>query len=91
MPSSSVTDDIWPDFPRAAQRGAAAPLTRELDFKLKKLSYQARTGKLVGVRLVNGVLIISQQRTKVPKAKVEAAKWLILDPNAADRYHRSAG
>ena len=27
----------------------------------------------------NGVLIISKQRTKVPKAKVEAAKWLILD------------
>ena len=52
---------------------------RELDFKLKKLSYQARTGKLVGVRLVNGVLTISKERTKVPKAKVEAAKWLILD------------
>jgi hypothetical protein len=52
---------------------------RELDFKLKKLNYQARTGKLVGVRLVNGVLSISKQRTKVPKTKVEAAKWLILD------------
>ena len=52
---------------------------RELDFKLKKLSYQARTGKLVGVRLVNGVLTIKKQRTKVPKTKVEAAKWLILD------------
>ena len=52
---------------------------RELDFKLKKLSYQARTGKLAGVRLVNGVLTISKERTKVPKAKVEAAKWLILD------------
>jgi hypothetical protein len=25
------------------------------------------------------VLIISKQRTKVPKARVEAAKWLILD------------
>jgi TnpA family transposase len=52
---------------------------RELDFKLKKLSYQARTGKLAGVRLVNGVLTIKKQRTKVPKTKVEAAKWLILD------------
>jgi len=52
---------------------------RELDFKLKKLSYQARVGKLVGVRLVNGVLTILKERTKVPKAKVEAAKWLILD------------
>jgi hypothetical protein len=52
---------------------------RELDFKLKKLSYQARTGKLVGVRLANGVLTIKKQRTKVPKTKVEAAKWLILD------------
>ena len=27
----------------------------------------------------DGVLIISQHRTKVPKTKVEAAKWLILD------------
>ena len=26
-----------------------------------------------------GVLIIVQQRTKVPKAKVDAAKWMILD------------
>jgi hypothetical protein len=52
---------------------------RELDFKLKKLNYQARTGKLAGVRLVNGVLTISKERTKVPKAKVESAKWLILD------------
>jgi len=52
---------------------------RELDFKLKKLSYQARTGKLAGIRLVNGVLTISKEHTKVPKAKVEAAKWLILD------------
>ena len=52
---------------------------RELDFKLKKLGYEARTGKLVGVRLVNGILSIANKRTKVPKAKVEAAKWLILD------------
>jgi len=52
---------------------------RELDFKLKKLGYQARTGKLAGVRLTDGVLTIAKQRTKVPKAKVEAAKWLILD------------
>jgi hypothetical protein len=52
---------------------------RELDFKLKQLSYRARTGKLVGIRLVDGVLTISKQRTKVPKAKVEVAKWLILD------------
>jgi TnpA family transposase len=52
---------------------------QELDFKLKRLSHQARTGKLAGVRMEDGVLIISQQRTKVPKAKVDAAKWLILD------------
>jgi TnpA family transposase len=51
----------------------------ELDFKLKRLSHQARTGKLAGIRMENGILIISKQRTKVPKAKVEAAKWLILD------------
>jgi TnpA family transposase len=52
---------------------------QELDFKLKRVSHQARTGKLAGVRMENGILIISKQRTKVPKAKVEAAKWLILD------------
>jgi hypothetical protein len=27
MPSSSVADDIWPDFSRAAQRDAPTPLT----------------------------------------------------------------
>ncbi|GLR65371.1 hypothetical protein GCM10010909_00490 [Acidocella aquatica] len=43
------------------------------------MSYQARAGKLVGVRLVNGVLTIAKERTKMAKAKVEAAKWLILD------------
>ena len=52
---------------------------RELDFKLKRMSYRARTGKLAGVRLVDGVMLIAKQRTKVPKAKVDAAKWLILD------------
>lgn len=52
---------------------------QELDFKLKQLSYRARTGKLAGIRLANGVLSISKQPTKVPKVKVEAAKWLILD------------
>ena len=52
---------------------------QELDFKLKRLGHQARTGKLAGIRMEDGVLIISQQRTKVPKTKVEAAKWLILD------------
>jgi TnpA family transposase len=52
---------------------------QELDFKLKQLSYRARTGKLTGVRLVDGVLTIAKHRTKVPKAKVDAAKWLILD------------
>ena len=52
---------------------------QELDFKLKQLSYRARTGKLAGIRLVDGVLTIAKHRTKVPKAKVDAAKWLILD------------
>ena len=52
---------------------------QELDFKLKQLSYRARTGRLAGIRLVDGVLTIAKQRTKVPKAKVDAAKWLILD------------
>ena len=34
---------------------------------------------LAGVRLTGGVLTIAKQRTKMPKAKVESAKWLILD------------
>jgi len=70
------------DLRLGVPRGADAWIAekeRELDFKLKRLSHQARTGKLAGVRTEDGVLIISQQRTKVPKAKVDAAKWLILD------------
>lgn len=70
--------DLWLGVPHDADAWIAEK-QRELDFKLKKLSYQARAGKLVGVRLVNGVLTIAKERTKVPKAKVEAAKWLILD------------
>ena len=70
------------DLRLGVPRGANAWIAekeQELDFKLKRLSHQARTGKLAGVRMEDGVLIISQQRTKVPKAKVDAAKWLILD------------
>jgi TnpA family transposase len=70
------------DLRLGVPRGADAWIAekeQELDFKLKRLSHQARTGKLAGIRMENGVLIISKQRTKVPKAKVEAAKWLILD------------
>src|SRR5574337_593147 len=70
------------DLRLGVPRGAPAWIAekeQELDFKLKRLSHQARTGKLAGVRMEDGVLIISQQRTKVPKAKVDAAKWLILD------------
>src|SRR5208282_4571048 len=52
---------------------------QELDFKLKQLSYRARTGKLAGIRLVDGVLTIAKHRTKVPKAKIDAwtgfAQW----------------
>jgi TnpA family transposase len=51
---------------------------QELDFKLKQLAFRARSGKLQGVRLVDGVLIVSPHRTEVPKA-VEAVKWLCLD------------
>ena len=70
------------DLRLGVPRGADAWIAekeQELDFKLKRLSHQARTGKLAGVRMEDGVLIISKQRTKVPKAKVDAAKWLILD------------
>lgn len=71
-------DDLRLGVPRDADVWIAEK-QRELDFKLKRLSYRARIGKLVGVRLVDGVLRITKQSTKVPKAKVDAAKWLILD------------
>ena len=71
-------DDLRLGVPRGADAWIAEK-EQELDFKLKRLSHQARTGKLAGVRMEDGVLIISQQRTKVPKTKVDAAKWLILD------------
>ena len=71
-------DDLRLGVPRDANAWIAEK-QQELDFKLKQLSYRARTGKLAGIRLVNGVLIIAKHRTKVPKAKVNAAKWLILD------------
>ena len=70
--------DLRLGVPRLADAWIAEK-EQELDFKLKRLSHQARTGKLAGVRMEDGVLIISQQRTKAPKAKVDAAKWLILD------------
>jgi hypothetical protein len=69
--------DLRLGVPRGANAWVAEK-EQELDFKLKRLSHQARTGKLAGVRIEDGVLIISQQRTKVPKAEVDAAKWLIL-------------
>jgi hypothetical protein len=34
---------------------------REMDFKLKELAYRARADKLPGVRLVDGVLVVSPQ------------------------------
>ena len=83
MPSSTFEarkqeGDLQLGVPRDADAWIAGK-QQELDFKLKQLSYRARTGKLAGIRLVDGVLTISKQHTKVPKAKVDAAKWLILD------------
>src|SRR5271167_1006046 len=71
-------DDLRLGVPREVDAWIAEK-QQELDFKLKQLSYRARTGKLAGIRLVDGVLTIAKQRTKVPKAKVEAAKCLLLD------------
>jgi len=76
--SRKEADDLGLGLPHDVDAWIAEK-QRELDFKLKRLSYQARTGKLAGVRLANGMLTITKERTKVPKAKVEAAKWLILD------------
>jgi hypothetical protein len=70
-------DDLGLGIPRDADQWLAEK-QRELDFKLKQLAWRARTGKLPGVRLVDGVLIVSPQRSAVPKA-AEAVKWLCLD------------
>ncbi|MGL4964065.1 MAG: Tn3 family transposase [Inquilinus sp.] len=50
----------------------------EVTLKLQQLANRARAGKLKGVRLVDGKLVVSPERSAVPKA-AEAAKWLILD------------
>jgi TnpA family transposase/transposase/cell division inhibitor SulA len=49
----------------------------EVVLKLQQLANRARAGKLKGVRLVDGKLVVSPDRSTVPKA-VEAAKGLIL-------------
>ena len=49
----------------------------EVVLKLQQLANRARAGKLKGVRLVDGKLIVSPDRSTVPKS-VEAAKGLIL-------------
>ena len=41
-------------------------MKKKLDFNMKRLSYHARTGKLEGVRLENGELIVSPLRSDVP-------------------------
>ncbi|MGF6227783.1 TnpA family transposase [Inquilinus ginsengisoli] len=51
---------------------------QELALKLQQLANRARAGKLKGVRLVDGKLVVSPDRSSVPKA-ADAAKWLILD------------
>ena len=49
-----------------------------MDFRLKQLAYRARAGKLPGVRLTDGVLVVSPQRSAVPKA-AEVVKWQCLE------------
>ncbi|SEE77698.1 Transposase and inactivated derivatives, TnpA family [Rhizobiales bacterium GAS191] len=72
-----AADDLDLGIPRNVDAWLAEK-QRELDFKLKQLAYRARVGKLPGVRLVDGVLIVSPPRANVPKA-AEAVKWLCLD------------
>src|SRR6204780_3375567 len=49
-------------------------MRRTLDFQLKQLAYRARAGKLEGVRLVDGALVVSPLESEVPEA-AEALKW----------------
>ena len=49
-------------------------ISQKLEFNLKRLCYQARTGKLEGVRLEKGELIVSPLQSQVPEA-AEALKW----------------
>jgi hypothetical protein len=49
-------------------------MRRTLDFQLNQLAYRARAGKLEGVRLVNGALVVSPLESEVPEA-TEALKW----------------
>ena len=43
-------------------------MRRTLDFQLKQLAYRARAGKLEGVRLVDGALVVSPLESEVPEA-----------------------
>jgi hypothetical protein len=60
--------DLRLGVPREADAWIAEK-QQELDFKLKQLSYRAQTGKLAGIRLVDGVLTIAKHRTKVPRRR----------------------
>ncbi len=51
---------------------------QELALKLQQLANRARAGKLTDVRMAEGKLVVSPERSTVPKA-AEDAKWLILD------------
>ncbi|MCA1444662.1 Tn3 family transposase [Ensifer sp. IC4062] len=70
-------DDLGLGVPRNVDSWLAEK-QRELDFKLKQFAYRARSGKVPGVRMADGVLIVSPQRSNVPKA-AEAVKWQCLD------------
>jgi hypothetical protein len=51
MPSSSVTGDIWPDFPRAAQRDVPTPLTfsRQQAYVICSVAVDLRISNVVDV------------------------------------------
>ncbi|MBM3578556.1 MAG: Tn3 family transposase [Alphaproteobacteria bacterium] len=49
-------------------------MQQTLDFQLKQLAYRARSGKLEGVRLVEGALVVAPLESEVPDA-AEALKW----------------
>src|SRR6202167_1719441 len=58
-------------------------MRRTLDFQLKQLAYRACAGKLEGVRLVGGALVVSPLESEVPEA-AEALNSPLTKSSSAD-------
>jgi hypothetical protein len=72
MPTGAFTEEKDTDRLNLGVPGDAPPwldsMRRTLDFQLKQLAYRACAGKLEGVRLVGGALVVSPLESEVPDA-----------------------